>query len=334
MRRFTSAILVLMLVGFLIAGGLYLRGASNREPEKGTQVVVINEALRTLLYLPVYHAIERGYFRDEKLDVRLVTGGTATNAFSAMLNGEADIAVADPMYVPISRESGARTRVVGQVVARIAVWALSRRPNATAFDAATLKGRTISTHPRPMTAYTYTLNRLNELGLQEGTDIKVVQSRPGSEIAPFLAKRADFVVTLEPGASTAEAAGAHVIFSWPEALGDRIFTGLMVREDVLANRPYMVDGSLRAIQRAMVDIRVNRAAAITTAAKFFPGVDRAILERAVKRMLAEQVLPRSVRISQESWQSAVTARRASGDLKADAPFSVNVDSGAWDRALR
>ena len=92
--------------------------------EKGTKVV-INEAVRTLLYLPLYHAIEQGYFKEQGLDVEVVTGGTATNSFAAMLSGEADFSQADPMYVPISREKGSKTKVVAQVVGRIAVWGLS-----------------------------------------------------------------------------------------------------------------------------------------------------------------------------------------------------------------
>jgi NitT/TauT family transport system substrate-binding protein len=100
---------------------------TNQAPAK-LQKVVINEAVRTVLYLPLYHALEQGYFRDEGLDVQLVTGGTATASFAAMLSGEADFSEADPMYVPISRQKGGETKVVAQVVARIAVWGLAMDP--------------------------------------------------------------------------------------------------------------------------------------------------------------------------------------------------------------
>jgi hypothetical protein len=46
--------------------------------------VVVNEAARTLLYLPLYHAVEKGYFRETGLDVQIVTGGTATASFASM----------------------------------------------------------------------------------------------------------------------------------------------------------------------------------------------------------------------------------------------------------
>ena len=49
-------------------------------PWTGLKKVVINEAVRTLVYLPLYHAIEKNYFRDEGIQVEIVTGGTATNS--------------------------------------------------------------------------------------------------------------------------------------------------------------------------------------------------------------------------------------------------------------
>ena len=214
--------IILLVAALFVAGGglLYVREKQAAHKDKATtQHVVVNEALRTLLYLPVYHAIEQGYFKQEGLDVDLVTGGTATNAFSAMVTGGADFAVADPMYVPISGEQGGATKVVGQVVARIALWALSKDPRVKTFDRAAVEGKKISTHVKPMTAYTYTFNKTAELGLTEGQTVEIVQTRPGTEIVPFLSGTTDFVVTLEPGTSIAEAAGGHIVYSWPEALG-------------------------------------------------------------------------------------------------------------------
>jgi NitT/TauT family transport system substrate-binding protein len=297
------------------------------------QHVVIDEAVHTLLYLPIYHAIERGYFKDEGLDVELVTGGTATNAFSAMTTGSADFAVADPMYVPISRQSGADTKVVGQVVGRIAVWALTKDPAIHSFDRASIQGKKIATHQRPMTAYTYTENYLAGLGLKDGQGVDIVQARPGTEVVPFLAGQADFVVTLEPGASTAEAAGAHVVYSWPTALGDQIFTGLMVRQQTIAQHRAMVVGAVRALYRSLADLRDNKAAALVTARKYFPQVDEHVLTLAIDRLTREHVFPDTPAISVSSWDRAVKARQAAGDLKGAAPYNENVDKGLISAAL-
>lgn len=62
--------------------------ASSSLPSTSLKKVVINEAVHTLLYLPLYHAIEKNYFRDEGIQVDILNGGTATNSFAAMLSGE------------------------------------------------------------------------------------------------------------------------------------------------------------------------------------------------------------------------------------------------------
>ena len=289
-----------------------------------TETIVINEALRTLLYLPIYHAIEDGHFEDEGISVDLVTGGTATNAFSAMLSGEADFAIADPMYVPISREQGADTKVVGQIVARIAVWALSNDPDVSTFDLESIEGSVISTHPRPMTAYTYANARLREIGLEDGNGVEILQNRPGTETAPFFAGSSNFVVTLEPGTSIAQHQGAHVVYSWPEVLGDRIFTGIMTRQDLIDNRHDTVLATLRAINTAVEDLRNHPEEALATAKVYFSQVDEAILQIAISRLLEESVIPESIFITEESWNSAVSVRLEAGDLHQEPNFAENV----------
>src|ERR1044071_503866 len=90
--------------------------SGTNQPAQTLRKVVVNEAARTLLYIPIYYALESGYFRDAGLDVQIVTGGTATTAFAAMVSGEAQFSVADPMYVPIAQEKGGDATVVAQVV--------------------------------------------------------------------------------------------------------------------------------------------------------------------------------------------------------------------------
>jgi len=258
--------------------------------------------------------------------VQLVTGGTATNAFSAMTTGHADFAVADPMYVPISREKGADTKVVGQIVSRIAIWALARNPSVQSFNYAEVVNKTVVTHPRPMTAYTYTANYLQSQGLKIGENVQLTQATPGTEVAVFLAGRADFVVTLEPGASTAEAGGGHVVYSWPDALGDLIFTALMTREQTIKQHRTMVLKVIRALYRSFDDLRKNRSAALSTAKKYFPQIDSQILQTAIDRLIKDRVFPDSPIISRASWKRAVLARLQIGDLKGPAPYDSNIDS--------
>lgn len=304
---------------------LYLGGA-NKQAGAPTRFVV-NEAARTLLYLPLYHAKEQGYFAKEGLEVSIVTGGTATNAVAAMLSGEADIAQADPMYGPIAREKGGDVVVLGQIVGRVAVWAVAKPTARPEFARDTLTSAIVVTHPRPMTAFLYTTARLEELGLHLGQDVRVIESKPGTELAAFEAEStAGYLVTVEPAVSIAESKGARVVYSWPAALGDRVFSGLLARRAVVNARKKEFSAALRAYQHALDDIQRNDPRVMNSAKAFFPQVDDVILTAAIKRLATEKVFPVSIAISPESWNSAVSARIKSGDLKGAAPFQENVIS--------
>lgn len=284
-------------------------------PAPNTQPVVINEAVRTLLYLPVYMAIERGYFRDEGLDVTLITGGTAANSFAALLSGEAMFSVADPMYVPISMQHGARAVVLAQVVARIAVWGIAGSNEQGDWTAEAVRGKRVATQVRPMTAYVYAVESIRNLGLDPEKDVTLIESRPGTEIAPLALGQADFAFTLEPNASVAVSKGGRVVLSLPKQLGDRIFTGLLTTRKFVEEHPESARGALRAVQRAFDDLTRDPASAATVAAKYFDQVEPAVLRTAIDRLLAEGVFPRSVEIPEPSWNSAIAARVEAGDLK-------------------
>jgi NitT/TauT family transport system substrate-binding protein len=324
---------VLVAISAIIAVGFYRRSPANSNDGKQRKKVVINEAVRTLLYLPLYHAKEKGYFTDEGLDVDIVTAGTATNSFAAMVSGEADFSQADPMYVPISREKGGKTKVVAQVVARIAVWGLTKNNSVTEINQQTLKGKTIATQPRPMTAYTYAIKTIKDLGLTPDKDVKIIETQSPSEIIPFLNGQADFAFTLEPNASKAVSQGAKVVLSYPDILGDQIFTALMTTEDFIGKNPETVQSVVNAYQRALKDLRENPQNGITTAKIYFPQLEEDILKLAVERIINERVLPIDVRISEESWKKASEVRVQAGDLKQIVPLFEAVDSNFADKAI-
>lgn len=294
--------------------------------------VVVNEAVRTLLYLPLYHAQESGCFTRRGLKVDIVTGGTAAASFAALTTGHASFSQADPMYVPIAREKGtANARVVAQVVGRIAVWAVTRDASLRELTRASLKGRVISTHKRPMTAYAYTLKLVTELGLTPGKDVKILENQPGTELAPLFRGDADVAFTLEPQVSQAEANGAHVVLSLPDRYGDQIFTGLMTTQDVDQKDPAMVEAVVRCYQESVAALHGDAKEGIATAKKYFPSIDPNVLPQAVKRLVEDEVIPKSVLVSEDSWNRAMRVRLDEHDLSKPASRADNCDLPLMER---
>ncbi len=318
---------LIILIGLL--GLIYW--FNKREVIKGK--IVINEAIRTLLYLPLYHAKEAGFFKKNGIEVEIVTGGTATNSFAAMTSGEADFSQADPMYVPISNEKQANTRVVAQVVSKIAVWGITMDTTIKEMNALNLKGKKISTQVKPMTAYTYTIKAVKEFGLDPEKDVEILQNKPGTEIQPLLLGQANFAFTLEPNVSNATSKGAKVVLSYPKLLGEQIFTGLMAKNDFIDKYPLTVVAVLKSYQESMNDIYTNRAKALTTAKKYFPQLNENVLKLAIDRILNEEVMAKTINISNESWDKAIKVRLKAGDLKTFSGVEQNVRTDLILKAL-
>ena len=59
--------------------------------EKELVEVTLNEVAHSIFYAPQYVAIEEGYFKDEGLELTLVTGFGADKVLTALISGEADI---------------------------------------------------------------------------------------------------------------------------------------------------------------------------------------------------------------------------------------------------
>lgn len=68
-----------------------LSGCSASE-DKALTSVTLSEVAHSIFYAPMYVAIEEGYFKDEGIDLELVTAFGADKVTTAVISGEADIA--------------------------------------------------------------------------------------------------------------------------------------------------------------------------------------------------------------------------------------------------
>ena len=59
--------------------------------DKALAKVTLNEVAHSIFYAPQYVAIENGYFKDEGLELTLITGFGADKVLTALISGEADI---------------------------------------------------------------------------------------------------------------------------------------------------------------------------------------------------------------------------------------------------
>ena len=75
---------------------LFVGCSDSKDSEKQLQKVTLNEVAHSIFYAPMYVAIEKDYFKDEGIDLELVTGFGADKTMTAVLSNEADIGFMGP----------------------------------------------------------------------------------------------------------------------------------------------------------------------------------------------------------------------------------------------
>lgn len=324
-KNFVVAVLGLAVI--VVIGYLACRKPSPPPPRTH---VVIAQAAKTLLYLPLYVAQDQGFFDQEKLDVEITTAGGDSQAFAALASGQAQFAQGDPAFVAISHERGGPGIVVASVLDRVAFWGVSFDQKLQPFsDPKSFRGLTVVTYPEPNTAYVIQKSLLLKAGLKLGDDSKITQAAFGTELGPLQAGQAQIAVSIEPVVSQAVAKGAHVVFSYPDAWGPFLLTGVMTSEDFARNNPAAVQGFVNSYERALRLIRERPDIAAAVGRKYFPEVDGTVIDSALARLTSQKVFPEHAMVDLQSWRSVLQLRVGVGDLKsADHDALVNNTYGS------
>ena len=111
--------------------------------------VTLNEVAHSIFYAPQYVAIEEGYFKDEGLDLTLITGFGADKTMTAVISGEADIGFMGAEASIYAYQEGATDPVVNfaQLTQRAGNFLVAREEMPD-FKWEDLKGRKVLGRPQ------------------------------------------------------------------------------------------------------------------------------------------------------------------------------------------
>jgi NitT/TauT family transport system substrate-binding protein len=279
--------------------------------------VVLSQAFQSMLYLPLYVAINEGFFTQQGLDLTKETAGSPTVALSAVISGSAQFSIHGPEWTAIAASKGAPVGIIANVVNGAAVW-IATSPDFKFTDVKSLKGQKVVVGTMPTTSTSLFLKLLKENGMDGKTDVEMIPVAIGSEPGPFLAKQADVAVMYEPGLDQVVAKGMKVVYGFPKSYGAYAFSSVTARNDV---DPDLAQRVTNGMEMAMRFMKKDPAKTVTIAQKEFPTLDPAVIESAVKRMLADGVYPDSVDISAPSLKISMDTQIALGNLAAQPDYN-------------
>lgn len=312
-------IIIKILISIVLIFGFTQCRNTNADKSKKTTpltTVTISQAFQHLLYIGLYVSQEKGFFAEEGLDVRIETAGGDAQAFSALTSSNADFAQGDPAFVAIANEQGWGGKVVVMAVNRVAVWGITFDPTIQPFsDPTGFRGHTVATYPNPNTSYVVQKQLALKAGLEVGRDTKILEVEMGTELASLQNGRASIAQTIEPNVSTVELEGGKVVFSYPEAWGDFAFTGLMVSDQTIKERPEMVQKVVNAYEKALNYIHTDLEGTLLVAKQYLPHLKDEVIRTALRRLIDSGCIPKHTQINMDSWSSLLQTRIDVGDLK-------------------
>lgn len=295
----------------------------NNKPEAQLQKIIIAEFNENFLYAPLYIAQDKGFFKEEGLDVTIVPTGGDEKTFAALLSGDAQFGVADPTFVAIAGEKGQPGKVISSILSGVPFWGVAKDKNIPEITKPSeLREYSVATFPSPSTAYA-----LQERMFKDGNlKPNIKETAFGSLLASLEAGKVDIALELEPTVSTAIKNGHKIVYALADYYPEFAITGVTALPEYLKNNPETAIKVVSAIQKSLDYIRSNPDDVAQTLVKRFPEVSIDIAKEAVKNMIEANVFPKTTNISEASWNAAIELRKEAGDLKKDAPYSNYVTS--------
>jgi NitT/TauT family transport system substrate-binding protein len=285
---------------------------------------------KVFIYLPLYVANDLGYFRDEGIDIQIVYSGNDDQVFAAVVGGSAIAGFADPAFAGISRERGENGRAIAVLVNRVSNWGIGKDSSMAGFKfPQDLNGKRISSFPSPSTAYSILKDIKTKFALDQ---MQIVELAPGTEVAALQRGAIDIALTGEPAVSIAEENGFPVVLSLANYYGPFAFSGITTTDDNIKRFPQELQALVSGLQRALEFMRANPSETVDVAARNFPDIPRPVIQRAVKRLVDEESIPKSVQVTADAWSRTMQLRKEISDLKTD-QHSDAVDNTFADIAV-
>lgn len=300
--------------------------------------VTLNEVAHSIFYAPLYVAIEEGYFKEEGINLTLVTGFGADKTMTAVLSDEADIGFMGPETTIYTYNEGAQDRVVNfaQLTQRAGNFLVAREemPSFTWED---LKGKEVLGGRKggmPEMVFEFILKK-NHIDITK--DLTIDQSIDfGSTAAAFSGGKGDFSVEFEPGATALEAEGAgYVVASLGIDSGYVPYTAFSAKSSYLKEHPELVQKFTNALQKGMDYTLSHTPEEIAKAiAPQFKETDMETLTTIITRYHAQDTWKENLVFEESSFRLLLEILSEAGELADEPSYQDLVDTSFAEKAIQ
>ncbi len=303
-------------------------GGVAQAQEKKTLIVA--EPVHGTGYLPLYVAINKGYFADAGIDVKIMTVESGSGHTNAVLSGQAFAFIGGPEHNAFAKLKGAELRGVVNVVDRGNVYfnaAKGKEPAAGESMASFFKGKGIATGMFGGTPNSITRYLLKKYNLDDKKDVTLQEMPNSAVLAAVKTGAAQIGVTTEPFLTQGikQNLWGEPIINIPKELGAYAYSTLNIRLDSIQKDPETVRKFVEGVMKGLKFTYAEQEEAARIAKKEFPTMAPEDLKATLDRSFADEIWSKDGLISEKSWETGGSVVLAAGILKQPVPYGDIID---------
>ncbi len=329
-------IITLLLIAAIAVIGCFCFAACQKE--KSDDVIRVNEVTHSVFYAPLYVAINKGYFEENGLKIELTNGGGSDKSMTALISGNADIALLGPeTSVYVKAQGSANTaKIIGQLTQKDGSFLIGRNEEKN-FKWSDLRGKEVIGGRRggmPAMCLEYAIY---QNGLIDGTDVFINYDVQFDLItAAFESGVGDYCTMFEPAASQYRSEGkGYIVSSVGAEVGNVAYTCFMATEKYISGNEDKVLLFMKSIVKAMDFCNEASNKEIAQAvAPSFATTDVNLLEKAIESYRSIDAWAKKAYMTEESFSHLQNVLLRAGTIKEKVAYSKVVCNDVLDEIYK
>jgi NitT/TauT family transport system substrate-binding protein len=317
MKRPWKASLLLILISILTIS-LAACNIGTQKAENELKKVKVAEVTRSIFYAPQYVAIEKGFFKEEGLDVEITTTWGGDKTMTALVSDGADIALVGSETSIYVSAQGSTDPVINfaQLTQTDGTFLVSRK-RIEHFEWEQLNGSTFLGQRKggmPQMVGEYVLKKH---GIDPHKDLNLIQNIDFANIAnAFISGTGDYVQLFEPQASLFEKEGkGYIVASFGTESGHVPYTTFMTKESFLNKNEATIEKFTAAIYKAQQWIQENSSdETAKLIQKYFEDTDVELIETVIDRYKNQGSFATDPILDEEEWNNLQNIMDEAGEL--------------------
>ena len=294
--------------------------------KKDENKITISEVTHSLFYAPMYIAKEKGFFKEEGLDINIITSPGADKVMASLLSKDATIGLMGPEASIYVYNNGQKDYAVNfaQLTRTDGSFLLGRDKNEI-FTYDNLKGKTIIGGRQggmPEMVLEYILKEKGYSITRNGKDLsKDINIRTDIAFdvmtAAFVNGEADYVTAFEPNATELEMMNkGYILSSLGEELNTSIpYTCFSILKSNLETKKEQIRKFVKAIEKAL-SYTLNHEAneLVPLLKKDFSTSSNEEIEKVLTNYKKIKAWPETTKFSKESFDKLIDIVKLAGEL--------------------